>query len=63
MNRNIDSTSDAARHRAHERDQPPTEGDSYARSSFTWRRMESWRIWALAIFAALIVILGLIWVW
>lgn len=57
-----DPRPDAARARAHERDQPPSENDSYARTSFTWRRMETWQIWALLIAAIIIVILGIAWV-
>lgn len=44
------------------RDEPPTEGDRYARESFTWRRMQPWRIWALLISAVVLAILGVIWV-
>lgn len=54
--RNVDSRSDV-------RDEPPTEGDPYARESFTWRRMQPWRIWTLAIAAVVLAILGLIYVY
>lgn len=48
---------------SHARDEPPTEGDPYARESFTWRRMQPWQIWTLAIAAVVLAILGLIWVY
>ena len=48
--------------RAEQRDQPPTEKDSYARSSFTWRRMQPWRIWTLLIAAVVLAVLGIVWV-
>lgn len=45
------------------RDEPPTGRDPYARESFTWRRMQPWQIWALAIAAIILAILGLMWVY
>lgn len=44
------------------RDQPPTERDPLARESFTWRRMRPWHIWTLAIAAAVLTALGVIYV-
>ena len=44
----------------HVRDEPPTEGDRFARESFTWRSMKRWQIWTAAIAAAAFVIIGLV---
>lgn len=38
------------------RDEPPASGDSYARGSFTWRRMKAWQVWTLAIVAAVVAV-------
>lgn len=46
----------------HIRDEPPSGGDRYARESFTWRRMQPRHIWALAIAAAVLVALGIVYV-
>lgn len=45
------------------RDEPPTENDSYARQSFTWRRMQPWQSWALLFAAVILAILGLVWLY
>ena len=42
------------------RDNPPTEGDRFARESNTWRRMKPYQIWVAAGAAAAFVIIGLI---
>lgn len=44
----------------HVRDDPPTEGDRFARESFTWRTMKPWQIWCAAIGAVAFVVVGLI---
>lgn len=44
------------------RDEPPTEGDPYARESFTWRRMRPWQIWAVGVAGIVLAILGVIYV-
>lgn len=36
-------------HQSSVRDVPPSGDDSYARESFTWRRMRPWQIWTLLI--------------
>ncbi|MDX1433355.1 MAG: hypothetical protein R3286_13005 [Gammaproteobacteria bacterium] len=36
--------------------------DSYARRSFTWRRMKRWQVGALAVAAAALIVIGLIFV-
>ena len=41
------------------RDNPPTEGDRFARESNTWRRMQPWQIWTAAVAAVVLVIVGL----
>lgn len=51
----------STKHSQHEhpvRDVPPTGGDSYARESFTWRRMRPWHIWTLVIVAVAVVVAG-----
>lgn len=45
-------------HQSSVRDVPPSGGDSYARESFTWRRMRPWQIWTLAIVAVVFVVAG-----
>lgn len=47
-----------AGHQPTVRDVPPSGGDSYARESFTWRRMRPWQIWTLAIVAVGVVAAG-----
>ena len=46
----------------HVRDDPPIERDPYARESFTWRRMQPWQIWTLAIAGVVLAILGVVYV-
>jgi hypothetical protein len=53
--RNVDPHSDI-------RDQPPTERDPYARGSFTWRRMQSWQAWTLAVAGVVLAIFGVMYV-
>lgn len=40
----------------------PAGDDKFARESNTFRRMQPWQIWALAIAAAVLVVLGVIYV-
>lgn len=49
-------------HQSSVRDVPPRGGDSYARESFTWRRMRPWQIWTLAIVAVVVVAAGWLYV-
>lgn len=48
---------------SHVHDDPPTERDSYARGSFTLRRMQSWQVWTLAIAAVVLATLGIMYVY
>ena len=38
------------------RDVQPRGDDSYARESFTWRRMRPWQIWTLAIVVVVVAV-------
>jgi hypothetical protein len=40
------------------RNEPLSEGDRYARKSFTWRRMEPRRIWQILLALAVFILLG-----
>lgn len=39
---------------------PPIARDSYARESFTWRRMEAWQAWTLGVSAVVLTTIGLV---
>lgn len=48
-------------HTRHEvRDNPPTEGDRFARESNTWRTMKPYQIWAAVIAAAALIAVGFV---
>jgi ElaB/YqjD/DUF883 family membrane-anchored ribosome-binding protein len=46
----------------HQSDEPRARDDSFARESFTFRRMQPWQIVALAIFAVVFVVLGVLYI-
>lgn len=37
----------------------PTHDDSYARESFTFRRMKTWQIWTLSAIVAVLVVVAI----